>query len=138
MRPVPGRAPGSAIVAGLAYFAIVFAAGFVLGAVRTLLLVPRIGAVPAVLVELPFMLAIAYAACRWLVSRLSVSPALGPRLTMGVVAFVLLMGAELTLSVLFFSGSVAGFIAGLVAPAGTLGLAGQVAFAAIPLAVGRR
>lgn len=134
-----GRRPcEAAIGAGIAYFAVVFAAGFVLGTIRTLLLVPRFGAVPAVLVELPFMLAIAYAACRWLVSRLSVSPAFGPRLAMGVVAFVLLIAAELALSVLLFGGSVAGFTAGLFTPAGALGLAGQVVFAALPLAVGRR
>lgn len=138
MTPVPDRGPGSPVVAGFVYFAIVFAAGFILGAVRTLVLVPRIGAAPAVLVELPFMLAIAFVACRWLVSRLVVSPASRARVTMGVVAFVLLMAAELALSILAFGGSVGGFFAALSTPAGLLGLAGQVAFAALPLAVGRR
>ena len=127
-----------AIGAGLAYFAVVFAAGFVLGTIRTLVLVPRIGVVPAVVAELPLMLAIAFLACRWLVSRLAVSSAPGPRLVMGVVAFTLLMAAELGLAVLLFGGSVAGFLAGQATPAGALGLAGQVAFAAMPLAVGRR
>jgi vacuolar-type H+-ATPase subunit I/STV1 len=138
MTPDPGRGPGSVIAAGLAYFAIVFAAGFVLGTIRTLVLVPRIGAVAAVLVELPLMLAIAVVVCRWLVSRLAVSPSFGPRLVMGVVAFVLLMAAELALSILLFAGTVDGFIAALGTPAGALGLAGQVAFAAMPMAVGRR
>ncbi len=41
---------------GLAYFAVIFGLGFLLGTVRTLLLEPRIGALPAVALELPVML----------------------------------------------------------------------------------
>ncbi|MEL7429628.1 MAG: hypothetical protein AAFN43_06475 [Pseudomonadota bacterium] len=46
------------IFAGAAYFAIVFAAGFILGAARTFLLAPVAGEMLAVLVELPFILAV--------------------------------------------------------------------------------
>jgi hypothetical protein len=127
----------TAIRAGIAYFAIIFAAGFVLGTIRTLGLAPRIGAPAAVLVELPFMLVIAWVTCRWLVSRLAVAPASGPRLAMGIVAFVLLMAAELALSVLLFGGTVPAFADALRSPEGLLGLAGQVAFAAMPLFAGR-
>ncbi len=133
-------APGAAtaIRAGVAYFAVVFAAGFVLGTIRTLLLVPHIGPLAAVLVELPLMLAIAWLVCRWLVQRLAVGCAWTERLLMGVVAFVLLLAAELALALALFGGTVAGFLAALGTPEGAAGLAGQVVFAAMPLLVRRR
>lgn len=127
----------TAIRAGVAYFAVVFAAGFVLGTVRTLFLAPRIGALAAVLVELPLMLAVAWLVCRWMVRRLAVGDAWSGRLLMGIVAFVLLLAAELALSLLLFGGTVTGFLAALGTPAGAAGLAGQVAFAALPLLVRR-
>jgi hypothetical protein len=130
---VSGGTGGAAVVAGLAYFAIVFAAGFVLGAIRTLILVPRVGPVAAVLIELPVMLAIAWFACGWAVQHFSVPPEFTTRLVVGVVAFVLLMLAELALSVVAFRGTVAGFFTGLKRPEGSLGLAGQILFAAMPL-----
>jgi len=135
----PPAAPGALapVKAGIAYFAIVFAAGFVLGTVRTLVLAPRIGAFGAVLIELPLMLAVAWLVCRWLVRQLAVGSAWSERLLMGVVAFVLLMIAELILSVAAFGGTVPGFIAALGTPEGALGLAGQLAFAALPLVVRR-
>jgi hypothetical protein len=43
--------------AGLIYFAIVFGAGFVLGTIRTLWVVPRLGTRMAELMETPIMLA---------------------------------------------------------------------------------
>ena len=41
--------------AGTAYFALVFGAGFVMGAIRVPLLVPRLGERVAELIEMPFM-----------------------------------------------------------------------------------
>jgi hypothetical protein len=132
-------APGAAtaIRAGVAYFAVVFAAGFVLGTIRILLLAPGIGQLAAVLVELPVMLAIAWLVCRWLVRRLAVGSAWTERLLMGVVAFVLLLAAELALALALFGGTVTGFLAELGTPEGAAGLAGQVVFAALPLVVRR-
>lgn len=43
----------AALSAGIAYFAMAFPLGFVLGAVRVLLLARRIGETAAVLLELP-------------------------------------------------------------------------------------
>lgn len=122
--------------AAVAYFAIVFAAGFVLGAIRTVFLAPRLGPLAAVLVEIPFMLAIAYAACRWLVARFAVPAALYDRLVMGGVAFVLLIAAELLLA-LALGGSASAFVAALAEPAGVAGLAAQVVFAALPVVLMR-
>lgn len=43
--------------AGLAYWAVVFALGFVLGTIRVLWLAPLVGLIPATALELPVMLA---------------------------------------------------------------------------------
>jgi len=116
----------------LAYFAAVFALGFGLGAVRVLLLEPRIGALGAVACELPVMLA-----ASWLLARrLTRPPALAParaRLAMGALAFALLIGAEFALGVWGFGRSPAQWLGALGSPPGALGLAGQVLFGLMPL-----
>jgi len=88
---------GRVIRAGLLYFALTFGAGFVLGPFRILVLVPRLGARTAELVEMPVMIAITWLAARWTTQRLGVPPGLGPRLSMGVLAGALLLLAEFTL-----------------------------------------
>jgi hypothetical protein len=57
---------------------------------------------------------------------------------MGGFAFMLLLVAELVLSLTLFGGTVAGFVANFANPEGAAGLAGQVAFAALPLVVRRQ
>ncbi len=133
-----GRPPGigTAVAAALAYFAIVFAAGFVLGTIRTLVLAPRLGDLAAVAVEIPFMLLLAWLACRRLVRRFAVPPRAADRLIMGGLAFVLLLAAELLLSLAFGRGP-AEFFARLAEPAGSLGLLAQVVFGLLPLVVAR-
>ena len=123
----------SAIKAGVLYFAIVFAAGFLLGTLRVLILLPLTGELAAVTLELPVVLAISWLACRQLISRFSV-PAMAPqRLVMGALAFGLLMLAEYSLSILVFNQPMAEYLTNLQATPGLLGLAGQIAFAFIPL-----
>jgi len=56
--------------AGVLYFALVFGAGFVLGTIRTLWIVPRLSARMAELMETPIMLVITILAARWTVRRL--------------------------------------------------------------------
>jgi hypothetical protein len=56
---------------------------------------------------------------------------------MAAAAFVLLMPAELILSVAAFGGTVADFVANFASPEGAAGLVGRVAFAAMPLLVRR-
>ena len=123
----------AALEAGAAYFAIVFAVGFVLGAVRVLVLLPRLGEIGGVLVELPIMLAVSWFVCGWLVGRFSVRAAWGHRLAMGGMAFVLLMIAELGVSILAFDRLVTEHLGAYRSWAPALGLAAQLAFAAFPL-----
>jgi len=88
---------GRILRAGLAYFALTFGAGFVLGPLRILVLVPRLGARAAELVEIPVMIGITWLAARWVTRRFSVPPQRGPRLSVGVMAGALLLLAEFTL-----------------------------------------
>lgn len=83
--------------AGLLYFAIVFGAGFALGPVRLLWVVPRFGTRTAELMEMPVMLAVTIVAARWVVRRLAVPSTPSSRFGMGGVALGLLLTAELAL-----------------------------------------
>jgi hypothetical protein len=116
-----------------AYFGIAFAAGFALGTLRTLFITPHFGELWAVLLELPIMLGISWWACGKVVTRFQVPPRLAPRAIMGALAFGLLMLAEVALSVGLFGRSIGQYADELGSPHGLLGLAGQLAFALIPL-----
>jgi hypothetical protein len=123
----------SAIRAGALYFAIVFAAGFVLGALRVTFLMPLIGELPAVALELPVILFISWIVCRRLIAQFSVPATASPRAAMGAMAFGPLVLAELGLSLFVFDQSAAAYLAHLRTAPGLLGLAGQIAFAFMPL-----
>ena len=125
------------IKAGVAYFAVVFAAGFVLGALRVLAIAPRIGEIAAVLVELPVILAVSWFACGWIVARFLSGQGAGALLAMGMVAFVLLMAAEASLSVFAFGRTVGEHLDTYRTASGAVGLAGQVVFAFLPLIRGK-
>jgi len=57
------------VIRGLVYFALVFGVGFVLGPVRVLWLVPRVGERAAELIEAPCMLAAIVLSARFVVRR---------------------------------------------------------------------
>ncbi len=114
------------------YFALTFAVGFVLGAVRMLIVVPRVGEVAAVLIECPFILVASFLIARWVLRRFAPDAGAGRRLAIGLLAFAMLLSTELLMS------WVRGiwpreFVASLFKTAGAIGLAGQVLFALVPL-----
>ena len=82
------------VKAGVVYFALVFGAGFILGTIRTLWVVPRIGTRTAELMEMPIMLAVTIVAARWTVLHLSVPMMWSARIEMGCLALVLMLIAE--------------------------------------------
>ena len=118
--------------AGIFYFATVFVAGFALGTIRTLFLVPRIGEFGAVIIELPFMLAASWLACTWILRRMSLVASFAGALVMGLVAFACLMLAEFSLAALLLDQTPATYLNNMLEPAGLLGLIGQMMFAAMP------
>ena len=88
--------PASVLRAGLAYFILVFAAGFALGVVRVGWVVERFGERSAELAEAPLMMLVVFLAARWVVKRFRLPPAAGPRLGAGFLALALLLACELT------------------------------------------
>jgi len=82
------------VKAGALYFALVFGAGFVLGTIRTLWVVPRVRTRTAELMEMPIMLAVTILAARWTVLHLWVPSTWSTRLEMGCIALALMLIAE--------------------------------------------
>jgi hypothetical protein len=80
--------------AGVLYFGLVFGVGFVLGTIRTLWVVPRVGTRKAELMETPIMLVVTIVAARWIILRLGVPFTPSARLGMGFIALLLLLVAE--------------------------------------------
>jgi hypothetical protein len=122
----------SAIKAGLSYWALVFALGFLLGTVRNLWLAPMLGdPTLAVLIELPFMLLGSWYVARLLVDALALDRQ-GQRVIMGLLAFILLLGSEAAVGHFLFAQSWRQWLDGLFVLPGVLGLFGQLLFALIP------
>jgi len=124
-------------VAAILYFIIVFVIAFGLGTIRVLLLVPAIGALAATLIELPIILTVSWGASDYVVARRAVSPASAPRLAMGAIAFLILMTAETLLGLFAFGRPIADQFSAYRGLAAQIGLAGQIAFAAIPWIQGK-
>ncbi len=123
------------VKAALGYFAVTFAVAFVLGAVRQTVVAPRLGAFAAVAIEVPLLLGVSWLAARWAVRRFAVADRARTRLAMGGLAFAMLQATEFALASAFGTPPSA-YAALFVTPAGALGLAAQIAFALLPLAVG--
>jgi hypothetical protein len=123
--------------AGALYFALVFGAGFVLGIPRVLWLVPRLGARAAELIESPIMLVVIIFAARWVVRRFSLPPTVAARLGPGFMALGLMLAAEFTVVLKIQRLTLAQYFAGRDPVAGTVYILMLLAFAVMPLIVGR-
>ena len=123
--PAPARA-------GALYFLILFACGFLLGTIRTLILAPAVGPMAAVALELPVMLGLSWIVAGRLTRGRPALAGTGPRLAMGGLALVLLLVAEVALAGLAFGQSPGAYLATLASPHAALGLAGQLGFGLIP------
>jgi hypothetical protein len=126
------RAP---LLAGVIYFALVFALGFLLGTVRTLFVrdAPGDGRLIGVLIELPIMLGASWFLCRTVIRRCAVASTVAARAVMGGVAFALLLLAELAVGALLFGRTPGEHFALYRDASYALGLAAQMAFACMPL-----
>ena len=118
--------------AGALYFALVFGAGFVLGPIRILWLVPHIGERTAELLEAPIMLGVIILSARW-VSRRFVTPS--RLLAVGCVALALGLLCESTV-VLWLRGlTIREYIASRDPVAGAVFIVMLGLFAVMPLLV---
>ncbi len=125
------------LLAALTYLAAIFTLAFVFGVFRVSWLVPRVGAVMAVLIEVPLILAVSWSAARAITPRFGIETTRAA-MAMGGLACALLLALECALAVLAFGQSAAEWTTGLVTLPGLIGLLGQLGFALIPWAVVRR
>ena len=128
----PSRTVFQATKAGALYAIVVFSIGFMLGTIRVLLLAPRLGETTAVIIEAPIMLSASWFVCRWCVDRLDVRRTVPARSLIGLVAFLVMMSAEVGLGAVL-GRSVADQIAMYKSASGAIGLAAQVIFAMFPV-----
>ena len=133
--PSPTKPPGSPILPGVIYFALVFALGFLLGTLRTVFVrdAPGDGRLLGVLIELPFMLSASWLLCRTVIRRFAVAPTVIARAVMGCLAFALLLLAELLFGALLFGRTPGEHFALYREASHALGLAAQIAFALMPI-----
>ena len=124
--------------AGAVYFALVFGAGFALGTIRTLWVVPTVGIRTAELMETPIMLVVVVLAAGWIVRRLGVPPVASRRLSVGLVALGLLLVAELTFVLWLQRLRIDEYLASRDPVAGTVYIVMLGVFAIMPLLVARR
>ena len=121
----------------LLYFAVVFVAGFLLGALRTVFVVPRIGDRFAELAESPLMLLVVYLVARRLVRRESKLAGQAEWFAVGCLALGLMLLSEFTV-VLWIRGlSLSTYFANRDPVSGAVYLASLVVFAVCPWLVFR-
>lgn len=125
------------LAAATLYFAIVFAAGFVLGPVRGFLLEPLVGNTMAVLIEAPFLLAAIVWAARYVSQRMKISPMLPDLLVMGCSAAALVLLADFAIGLPLRGITMADQFNYLATPAGRLYLGLVALFALAPVILAR-
>lgn len=124
--------------AGALYFALTFAAGWILGPIREFWVIPRLGRTAGFLFEAPLMLVVSFAVARWVMRRLAVPPALTARALVGHVALGLLLIAE-SIGAWGLRGlSLMDYLASFHSLPGAVTAASFLLFAAMPMIVGRR
>jgi hypothetical protein len=127
-----------ALKAGAIYFALAFAAGFLLGTLRVLLVAPRVGSRIAELAEMPIMLLVIYLAARWVTRRFAVPYVRAERLAIGLSAPALMLVFEFTLVLRLRGMTIEEYFGAFDPVAGTAFWLAQGLFAAMPLLVTRR
>ncbi|MGL4810236.1 MAG: hypothetical protein ACRCXM_00545 [Beijerinckiaceae bacterium] len=123
----------ASVRAGLAYALLMFAAGFVLGTLRELVVRRHLGELPAILMEIPVMLAASWFAARWLIRRFDVPADARDRLVMGFVALAVLLAAEAATGIWLMGQSLRQHVLSYASLRGLVTLASQGIFALIPL-----
>jgi hypothetical protein len=124
--------------AGVFYFVLVFGVGFVLGPIRILWIVPRVGQRTAELMEAPIMLGVIVLAARWIARRVAGPPTPLRLLGIGIVALGVLLVVEFTV-VLWLRGLTIGeYFAKRDPVAGAVYIVMLGVFAMMPLLVARK
>lgn len=124
-------------MAALAYFAIAFGIGFLLGTIRVTWLIPRLGVRYAELAEMPIMLLAVFFVARWVTQYFAVPPAATAWLIVGISALICLLLVEFTV-VLWLQGiTIAESFANRDLISGAAYIVSLILFALMPLLVNR-
>lgn len=115
-----------ALIATTVYFLALFALGFVLGIIRVLITAPQFGELVGVILEVPIMLAAAYAACGWSIRCWNVANSLKIRSVMVLLFLALIFSFEALLGSMLFGRTLADQWASFGTTAGFLGLCAQL------------
>ena len=121
--------------AGVIYFLLLFALGWILGPIRELWAVPRFGRMTALLVEAIIMLIAMIVAAGWVTLRFDVPRTLGSTIPVGLVALVILAPAEIAGALWVRGQSLQDYAASFVTAPGVISLVMFVLFAAMPTLV---
>ena len=125
------------LLAGLLYFLIVFAAGFLFGVIRTMLVMPWVGARAAELGEMPLMAVVIAGAAAWVVRRRRLGGASrGARLVVGVLGALLVLAFEALLVVTLRGESVTAYVQAKDPLVGAVYLALIALMAVMPAVIG--
>ncbi|MCC6409385.1 MAG: hypothetical protein IT453_19660 [Planctomycetes bacterium] len=126
------------LVAAAFYFGVVFATGFVLGAVRVTWIVPRLGERWAELLELPLMAVASALGAHETVRRFRLAGERGRAVAVGLLALACLIAAELGVVLATSDRSLPEYVASRDPVSGSVYLALLVVFAGLPAAFTRR
>ena len=126
-----------ALKAGVVYFLLVFAVGWVSGPIREFWAVPYFGRMAAMLSEAVIMLIAMIVAARWVIRRFHVSRTLPVTISMGIVAIGLLFPAEIAGIVWVRGLSFQEYLASFVTGPGVISLLMFLVFGAMPTLVTR-
>ena len=121
--------------AGVSYFALVFAAGFVLGVVRKLFVEPLIGARGAEVAEVPVMVGLSMLAAWYVVRRYCRGWSRIKRLAIGAIGLALLVLCEIALVRLATGMTLGRYVASRDVLAFDVYLVGLTLFALMPALV---
>jgi hypothetical protein len=125
------------VKAGGLYFALVFTAGWILGPVRELLVIPLVGQTAGLLLEAPVMILVMISAARWVIQKLRIPSAMMSRLTIGLIGLGFLMIAEVAGTLCVRRLSLAEYVVTFGSVSGAISLLLFLLYVVMPLFVNR-
>ncbi len=134
-QPDPRDSSLQILKGGALYYSLVFGAGFVLGTIRTLWIVPGFGTRKAELMEAPIMFVVIVLAARWVGRRPGLQLSSFERLAVGLFALGLLLLTEFTVVLRIRGLTVADYLAGRDPVAGTVYVVMLALLAFMPMLV---
>jgi hypothetical protein len=120
------------LIATVSYFISVFAAGFIFGSIRVMLLEPRLGKLLAVMLEFPFMLIVIVISARKIPIFLQAPKQYSGFIVMGLGALVLQQLADLLVGLFLRALTPSEIYLTMLSPQGAVYILMLIAFATMP------